>query len=359
MAERQKTALVLGAGGFIGSHMVKRLKTEGYWVRGVDLKEPEFSKTEADEFIVADLRDYGTVRRCIRFAGHLGNYYNSIEEKFTEPFDEIYQFAADMGGAGFIFTGENDADIMHNSASINLNLLDCVQKYNDRMGKNTTKIFYSSSACMYPEHNQLDPDNPDCRESSAYPANPDSEYGWEKLFSERLYLTYSRNYGIPVRVARYHNIFGPEGTWDGGREKAPAAICRKVALLPITGGSIEVWGDGLQTRSFLFIDECIEATWRLMQSEFQGPVNIGSEEMVTINQLVETAAKVSGKVVQKRHKLDAPLGVRGRNSNNDLVREKLGWDYSQTLEEGIRRTYEWISAQIESRKTTEKELVNV
>ena len=359
MAERQKTALVLGAGGFIGSHMVKRLKTEGYWVRGVDLKEPEFSKTEADEFIVADLRDYGTVRRCIRFAGHLGNYYNSIEEKFTEPFDEIYQFAADMGGAGFIFTGENDADIMHNSASINLNLLDCVQKYTDRMGKNTTKIFYSSSACMYPEHNQLDPDNPDCRESSAYPANPDSEYGWEKLFSERLYLTYSRNYGIPVRVARYHNIFGPEGTWDGGREKAPAAICRKVALLPITGGSIEVWGDGLQTRSFLFIDECIEATWRLMQSEFQGPVNIGSEEMVTINQLVETAAKVSGKVVQKRHKLDAPLGVRGRNSNNDLVREKLGWDYSQTLEEGIRKTYEWISAQIESRKTTEKELVNV
>ena len=359
MAERQKTALVLGAGGFIGSHMVKRLKTEGYWVRGVDLKEPEFSKTEADEFIVADLRDYGTVRRCIRFAGTQGNYYNSIEEKFTEPFDEIYQFAADMGGAGFIFTGENDADIMHNSASINLNLLDCVQKYNDRMGKNTTKIFYSSSACMYPEHNQLDPDNPDCRESSAYPANPDSEYGWEKLFSERLYLTYSRNYGIPVRVARYHNIFGPEGTWDGGREKAPAAICRKVALLPITGGSIEVWGDGLQTRSFLFIDECIEATWRLMQSEFQGPVNIGSEEMVTINQLVETAAKVSGKVVQKRHKLDAPLGVRGRNSNNDLVREKLGWDYSQTLEEGIRKTYEWISAQIESRKTTEKELVNV
>ena len=359
MAERQKTALVLGAGGFIGSHMVKRLKTEGYWVRGVDLKEPEFSKTEADEFIVADLRDYGTVRRCIRFAGHLGNYYNSIEEKFTEPFDEIYQFAADMGGAGFIFTGENDADIMHNSASINLNLLDCVQKYNDRMGKNTTKIFYSSSACMYPEHNQLDPDNPDCRESSAYPANPDSEYGWEKLFSERLYLTYSRNYGIPVRVARYHNIFGPEGTWDGGREKAPAAICRKVAYLPETGGAIEVWGDGLQTRSFLFIDECIEATWRLMQSEFQGPVNIGSEEMVTINQLVETAAKVSGKVVQKRHKLDAPLGVRGRNSNNDLVREKLGWDYSQTLEEGIRKTYEWISAQIESRKTTEKELVNV
>jgi|TARA_B100002052_G_scaffold277082_1_gene282271 GDP-D-mannose 3',5'-epimerase len=359
MAERQKTALVLGAGGFIGSHMVKRLKTEGYWVRGVDLKEPEFSETAADEFIVGDLRDYGTVRRCIRFAGYLGNYYKEIAEQFTEPFDEIYQFAADMGGAGFIFTGENDADIMHNSASINLNLLDCVQKYNEDHEVNKTKIFYSSSACMYPEHNQLDPDNPDCRESSAYPANPDSEYGWEKLFSERLYLTYSRNYSIPVRVARYHNIFGPEGTWDGGREKAPAAICRKVALLPITGGSIEVWGDGLQTRSFLFIDECVEATWRLMQSNFQGPVNIGSEEMVTINQLVETAAKVSNKVVQKRHKLDAPLGVRGRNSNNDLVREKLGWDYSQTLEEGIRKTYEWISAQIESRKSTEKELVNV
>ena len=253
-----------------------------------------------------------------------------------------------MGGAGFIFTGENDADIMHNSASINLNLLEEQKKLNKDKKTNHTKIFYSSSACMYPEHNQLDPNNPDCREESAYPANPDSEYGWEKLFSERLYLTYSRNYGIPVRVARYHNIFGPEGTWDGGREKAPAAICRKVALLPITGGSIEVWGDGLQTRSFLFIDECIEATWRLMQSDFMGPVNIGSEEMVTINELVETAARVASKVVQKRHKLDAPLGVRGRNSNNDLVREKLDWDYSQTLEEGIRKTYNWICLQIYS-----------
>jgi len=348
MREYKKTALVLGAGGFIGSHMVKRLREEGYWVRGVDLKYPEFSKTEANEFVCGDLRDVEIVRRVIRFGGYSGNYYAQIVDKFLEPFDEIYQFAADMGGAGFIFTGENDADIMHNSASINLNLLEEQKKLNKDKKVNQTKIFYSSSACMYPEHNQLDPNNPDCRETSAYPANPDSEYGWEKLFSERLYLTYSRNYDIPVRVARYHNIFGPEGTWDGGREKAPAAICRKVAQLSPQGGTIEVWGDGLQTRSFLFIDECIEATWRLMQSDFMGPVNIGSEEMVTINQLVETAAKVANKKVEKQHILDAPLGVRGRNSNNDLVREKLGWDYSQTLEEGIRKTYNWICLQLYS-----------
>ena len=348
MREYKKTALVLGAGGFIGSHMVKRLRKEGYWVRGVDLKYPEFSKTEANEFVCMDLRDVEVVRRVIRFGGYRGNFYSQIVDKFLEPFDEIYQFAADMGGAGFIFTGENDADIMHNSASINLNLLEEQKKLNKDKKTNHTKIFYSSSACMYPEHNQLDPNNPDCREESAYPANPDSEYGWEKLFSERLYLTYSRNYGIPVRVARYHNIFGPEGTWDGGREKAPAAICRKVAQLSPQGGTIEVWGDGLQTRSFLFIDECIEATWRLMQSDFLGPVNIGSEEMVTINQLVETAAKVANKKVEKQHILDAPLGVRGRNSNNDLVREKLGWDYSQTLEEGIRKTYNWICLQLYS-----------
>ena len=348
MREYKKTALVLGAGGFIGSHMVKRLRKEGYWVRGVDLKYPEFSKTEANEFVCGDLRDAEIVRRVIRFGGYNGNYYAQIVDKFLEPFDEIYQFAADMGGAGFIFTGENDADIMHNSASINLNLLEEQKKLNKDKKVNQTKIFYSSSACMYPEHNQLDPNNPDCRETSAYPANPDSEYGWEKLFSERLYLTYSRNYDIPVRVARYHNIFGPEGTWDGGREKAPAAICRKVAQLPKDGGTIEVWGDGLQTRSFLFIDECIEATWRLMQSDFLGPVNIGSEEMVTINQLVETAAKVANKKVEKQHILDAPLGVRGRNSNNDLVREKLGWDYSQSLEEGIRKTYNWICLQLYS-----------
>ena len=348
MREYKKTALVLGAGGFIGSHMVKRLRKEGYWVRGVDLKYPEFSKTEANEFVCGDLRDVEIVRRVIRFGGYTGNYYAQIVDKFLEPFDEIYQFAADMGGAGFIFTGENDADIMHNSASINLNLLEEQKKLNKDKKVNKTKIFYSSSACMYPEHNQLDPNNPDCRETSAYPANPDSEYGWEKLFSERLYLTYNRNYDIPVRVARYHNIFGPEGTWDGGREKAPAAICRKVAQLSPQGGTIEVWGDGLQTRSFLFIDECIEATWRLMQSDFLGPVNIGSEEMVTINQLVETAAKVANKKVDKQHVLDAPLGVRGRNSNNDLVREKLGWDYSQSLEEGIRKTYNWICLQLYS-----------
>ena len=362
MSQYKRTALVLGAGGFIGSHMVKRLRKEGYWVRGVDLKYPEFSRTEANEFVQGDLRDVNFVRRVIQFKGYSGNFYNSVPYQHIEPFDEIYQFAADMGGAGFIFTGENDADIMHNSASINLNLLEEQRKLNETFDGEKrdwteanrpkllwkTKIFYSSSACMYPEHNQLDPNNPDCREISAYPANPDSEYGWEKLFSERLYLTYNRNYGIPVRVARYHNIFGPEGTWDGGREKAPAAICRKVAQLSPQGGTIEVWGDGLQTRSFLFIDECIEATWRLMQSDFMGPVNIGSEEMVTINQLVETAAKVANKKVEKQHILDAPLGVRGRNSNNDLVREKLGWDYSQSLEEGIRKTYNWICLQLYS-----------
>ena len=347
MSEYTKTALVLGAGGFIGSHMVKRLRSEGYWVRGVDLKQTEFSDTEANEFVVGDLRDVNFVRRVIRFKGYQGNFYAEVPNQYHDSFDEIYQFAADMGGAGFVFTGENDADIMHNSVSINLNVLEEQRKFNETVG-NKTKIFYSGSACMYPEHNQLDPDNPDCREESAYPADPDSEYGWEKLFSERLYFAYNRNHGIPVRVARYHNIFGPEGTWEGGREKAPAAICRKVAYLPTSGGAIEVWGDGLQTRSFLFIDECIEATRRLMDSEFMGPVNIGSEEMVTINQLVETAAKVADKEVQKIH-IDGPLGVRGRNSNNDLIREKLGWDYSQTLEEGIRKTYNWICQQIEAK----------
>ena len=346
MSEYKKTALVLGAGGFIGSHMVKRLRAEGYWVRGVDLKRPEFSETEANEFIVTNLTHYDQVRQCMKFKGYRGNFYNSVPDEFIQPFDEIYQFAADMGGAGYIFTGEHDAEVMQNSVSINLNVLRVAKE----MGGNYPKIFYSSSACMYPEHNQLDPDNPDCREESAYPANPDSEYGWEKLFSERLYFAYNRNYGIPVRVARYHNIFGPEGTWEGGREKAPAAICRKVAYLPEQGGAIEVWGDGLQTRSFLFVEECVEATRRLMDSDFMGPVNIGSEEMVSINQLVDTAAKVAGKEVQKLHKLDAPLGVRGRNSNNDLVREKLGWDYSQTLEEGIRRTYNWIQEQIKNRE---------
>ena len=353
-----KTALVLGAGGFIGSHMVKRLKKEGYWVRGVDLKRPEFSDTAADEFVQGDLRDKSFVERVIQYKGEQGNFYDSVPYRYILPFHEIYQFAADMGGAGFIFTGENDADIMQNSASINLNLLDAQQKLNETYDGSEgwsecnrpcldwiTKIFYSSSACMYPEYNQLDPDNPDCREESAYPAAPDSEYGWEKLFSERLYLTYSRNYGMPVCVARYHNIFGPEGTWKGGREKAPAAICRKVANAGLAD-TIEVWGDGEQTRSFLFIDECIEATWRLMQSDFKGPVNIGSEEMVTINELVRITAKIAGKSIGRDHILDAPLGVRGRNSNNDLIRKELGWDYTQTLEEGIRKTYNWIEQQI-------------
>ena len=350
-----KTALVLGAGGFIGSHMVKRLKKDGYWVRGVDLKYPDFSMSVADEFVTGDLRDVDFVRRVIQYKGEQGNFYNAIPNYLVETFDEIYQFAADMGGAGYIFTGEHDAEIMHNSASINLNLLEEQHKLNESYGdkwdskpvenRNTTKIFYSSSACMYPEHNQLDPNNPDCCEKSAYPANPDSEYGWEKLFSERLYLSYHRNYNIPVRIARYHNIYGPEGTWHGGREKAPAAICRKVAYANLED-TIEVWGDGKQTRSFLYIDECIEATRRLMDSDCLEPVNIGSEEMVTIDQLVDTAAKVANKKITKDH-VDVPhTGVRGRNSNNDLIREKLGWDYSMTLEDGIRKTYNWIMLQI-------------
>ena len=334
--------------------MVKRLRKEGYWVRGVDLKSPEFSKTEANEFVHGGLRDVDFVRRVLQFKGVQGNFYHEIPYKMIESFDEIYQFAADMGGAGFVFTGENDAEIMQNSVTINLNVLEQQRKFNESYEVNKTRIFYSGSACMYPEHNQLDPDNPDCREESAYPANPDSEYGWEKLFSERLYLAYNRNHNIPVRIARYHNIFGPEGTWEGGREKAPAAICRKVAYAS-DGDAIEVWGDGKQTRTFLFIDECIEATYRMMQSDFLGPVNIGSEEMVTINQLVDTAAKVAGKTIHKEHILDATLGVRGRNSNNDLVRDKLGWDYSQTLEEGIRKTYDWISLQICERGLTSME----
>ena len=352
MPEFNKTALVLGAGGFIGSHMVKHLVSQGYWVRGVDLKSPDFSETAAHEFIHGDLTDVSFVRRVLEFKGYRGNFYHSIPYRMVDCFDEIYQFAADMGGAGYIFTGENDAHVMHNSVSINLNVLEETRLLNERLDhyepefqpKKQPKIFYSSSACMYPEYNQLEPDNPNCKEDSAYPAAPDSEYGWEKLFSERLYLTFNRNHGIPVRIARYHNIFGPEGTWEGGREKAPAAICRKVAELPPEGGSIEVWGDGLQTRSFLLVDECVEATYRLMQSDFMGPVNIGSEEMVTINELVDIAAKVAGKKVEKVH-IKGPLGVRGRNSDNTLIREKLGWDYSITLEEGIKKTYEWIKWQ--------------
>jgi nucleoside-diphosphate-sugar epimerase len=345
MSERQKTALVCGAGGFIGSHMVRRLKSEGYWVRGVDIKRPEYSPTLADEFILGDLTDIKLMSRVIRFSGYQGNFYANVAEKFVEPFDEIYQYAADMGGAGYIFSGDNDSEVMYNSAAINLNMLKCQLELNKQTEQNRTKIFYSSSACMYPEYAQMDVDNPGLKESDAYPAGPDSEYGWEKLFSERLYLTFNRNHGIPVRIARFHNIYGPDSTWDGGKEKSPAAMCRKVAYLPEDGGAIEVWGDGEQTRSFLYIDECIEATRRLMESDFLGPVNIGSEEMVTINQLVDTVGKVAGKEVRKIH-IDGPLGVRGRNSNNELIREALQWDYSMTLEEGIRYTYHWIKEQI-------------
>ena len=332
METETKKALVCGAGGFIGSHMVRKLKLEGYWVRGADVKEPDFSGTEADEFLTGDLTDQAFCKDV-----------TNIE------FDEIYQFAADMGGAGYIFTGEHDADVMNNSATINLNILRNIKDYKP-------KIFFSSSACMYPEHNQLDPNTPDCREDTAYPANPDSEYGWEKLFSERLYLSYHRNYDVPVRIARYHNIFGPEGTWTGGREKAPAAICRKVAELPQEGGTIEVWGDGLQTRSFLFVDECVEATYRLVQSDFTGPVNIGSEEMVSINGLVDIAAKAADKKVEKNH-IEGPLGVRGRNSNNDLIKEKLDWNYTMTLEEGIKKTYDWINENQMGNKPVVEEVV--
>lgn len=329
----QKTALVLGAGGFIGSHMVKRLKSEGFFVVGVDLKFPEFSDSLADIFYQGDLRIMEFVTMVL----------NSIET----PFDQVYQFAADMGGAGFVFSGENDAEIMHNSAVINLNVLDGLRSQKEAHPNDfKLKIFYSGSACMYPEHNQLDPDNPNLEESSAYPANPDSEYGWEKLFSERLYFAFSRNHGIKVAVARFHNIYGPEGTWTGGREKAPAAIARKVAELVDGNHEIEVWGDGNQTRSFLYIDDCIEATRRLMESDFPGPINIGSEEMVSINQLVGIAAKVSGKHVTTRHKLDAPTGVRGRNSDNRLIRKVLDWDYEVSLEKGMLATYSWIQQQI-------------
>lgn len=318
-----KKALVCGAGGFIGSHLVRRLKAEGLWVRGVDLKYPEFSPTAADDFVIGDLRDPAFCRSII-----------------DQRFDEVYQLAADMGGAGYVFTGEHDADIMHNSASINLNMLDACYKRNIR------RIFYASSACIYPEYNQMDPDNPKCYEASAYPAQPDSEYGWEKLFSERLYLAYQRNYGLEVRIARYHNIFGPEGAWIGGREKAPAALCRKVALAKLKGLSyIEVWGDGRQTRSFLYIDECLEGTLRLMRSDFSGPVNIGSEEMVTINQLAELIMQIAGIRLEIRH-VKGPTGVRGRNSDNTLISEKLGWKPSQPLIEGLRITYQWVEAQV-------------
>lgn len=317
----QKSILVCGAGGFIGGHLVKKLKREGAWVRAVDLKHHEYATSPADEFVIGDLTDPRIVSNVL-----------------DQPFDEVYQLAADMGGAGYIFTGENDANVMHNSATINLNVA------NQAVRVGVKKIFYSSSACMYPAYNQEDPENPKCSEDSAYPAAPDSEYGWEKLFSERLYFAYHRNYGLNVRVARFHNIFGPEGTWRGGKEKAPAAVCRKVAEAS-QNGSIEIWGDGKQTRSFLFIDECLEAVERLMKSEFIGPVNIGSEEMVTINQLAQIVMEIAQKPLTIKN-VPGPTGVRGRNSDNDLIFAKLGWKPQQPLRSGLEKTYRWISTQI-------------
>ena len=319
-----KKALVCGAGGFIGSHLVKRLKKEGFWVRGVDLKYPEFSAFEADDFVIGDLREQNVCRSL-----------------FDTEFNQVYQLAADMGGAGYIFTGDNDADVMYNSSLINLNILHLCKE------KAVERVFYSSSACMYPAYNQEDPDNPKCNEGSAYPANPDSEYGWEKLFSERLYLSFSRNYGLKVRVARFHNIFGPEGTWQGGKEKAPAALCRKVAEAK-DGGTIEVWGDGLQTRSFLYIDECIEGVRRLMEGEWEGPVNIGSEEMISINNLAKLVIEISGKNISILN-IPGPVGVRGRNSDNKLIFEKLNWKPNYPLRNGIEKTFPWINEQIQKR----------
>lgn len=349
-----KTALVLGAGGFIGSHMVKRLKSEGYWVRGVDLKYPEFSKSEADEFLIYDLRDNRNVEAVMRLDYdihdcRLNFSYLPIAYSYQKGFDEVYQFAADMGGAGYIFTGEHDADVMHNSATINLNVCEWAAKY--KVGK----VFYSSSACMYPQELQTDEEIFDAtngwdkndfslKESLAYPANPDSEYGWEKLFSERLFLAYARNYGLNVRIARFHNIFGPEGTYQGGKEKAPAALCRKVAL---SNGEVEIWGDGEQMRSFLYIDECIEGVRRLMESDFKEPLNIGSDEMISINDLAKMVAEIAGKQITLNH-IEGPQGVRGRNSDNTLIFEKLGWKPSMPLMDGIIDTYHWIKSQVDA-----------
>lgn len=321
-----KTALVCGAGGFIGGHLVKRLKKEGYWVRGVDLKYPPYASTQGDDFVIGDLREQDVVRKVV-----------------DRGFDEVYQLAADMGGAGFVFTGDNDADIMHNSALINLNMVETCYK------RNVKKIFYSSSACIYPEYNQQDPDNPKTAEDSAYPANPDSEYGWEKLFSEHLYLAFYKNFGLDVRIARFHNIFGPEGSWNDGREKVPAALCRKIAMAE-DGDEIEMWGDGKQTRSFLYVDECLKGIRRLMDfDDFRGPVNIGSEEMVTINQLAEIIIEISGKDLTIKH-TPGPLGVRGRNSDNKLIKEKLGWEPDYPLKKGLEKTYNWIEEQVEKIK---------
>jgi nucleoside-diphosphate-sugar epimerase len=322
-----KRALVLGGGGFIGGHLSKRLKEYGYYVRSVDIKKQQYYETKefCSDFVLGDLRDNSFVNKVMTNEDGI-------------PFDEVYQLAADMGGAGYIFTGENDANVMHNSATINLNVLDNAVKLGVK------KIFYSSSACMYPEHNQLDPTNPNCEESSAYPANPDSEYGWEKLFSERLYLAFGRNYGLDVRIARFHNIFGPESTFYGGKEKAPAAICRKVAD-SLMDEEIEVWGDGLQTRSFLYIDECLEGIRRLMDSQFIVPVNIGSDKIISINDLTKLVIELAGKRAGIKN-IPGPQGVRGRTSDNTLIKEKLGWAPSQPLEVGLKKTYKWIQSQM-------------
>ena len=327
-----KTALVLGAGGFIGSHLVKRLKSEGYWVRGVDLKSPDFSPSEADEFIVGDLRNPSLVSKVLYAPNQLS------EQDNENSFDEVYQLAADMGGAGYINTGDNDAEVVHNSMLINLNVVREASK------KSIKKIFYASSACVYNEHNQLEPENPICTENSVYPAYPDSEYGWEKLFSERLYATYNRNHGLDIRVARFHNVFGPEGTFYGGKEKAPAAICRKVAD-SLMDEEIEVWGDGLQTRSFLYIDEAIEGVRRLMESNYIEPINIGSDHIISMNDLTKLVIELADKRAGIKN-IPGPQGVRGRTSDNTLIKEKLGWAPSQPLSDGLKKTYKWIQSQI-------------
>jgi len=345
-----KKILVCGAGGFIGSHLVRRLHQEGHWVRGVDLKLPEFSETVADDFVVGDLREQELCRKIFYDLLDYDNRHNRWYDR-AKPYDEVYQLAADMGGAGYIFTGEHDADVMHNSAQINLNIADhCIK---NKVGR----VFYSSSACIYPEYNQLDPDNPNCSEESAYPADPDSEYGWEKLFSERMYLAYNRNHGLKVHIARFHNIFGPEGCWNNGKEKSPAALCRKVAETS-SGDSIEVWGDGKQTRSFLYIDECLDGIQKMMASDFTGPVNIGSDEMIAINDLARMAIDISGKNLSINN-IEGPLGVRGRNSDNVMIKEKLGWAPSQPLRVGIEKTYKWISEQVEVELKKQKMWPNI